>query len=784
MGEVYRADDLKLGQAVALKFLPRSLEHDESRLTLLLGEVKLARQVSHPNVCRVWDAGETDGLHFVAMEYVDGEDLGSLLRRIGRLPEERGVKIAREICAGLAAIHDQGVLHRDLKPSNVMIDGRGRVRIADFGLATLAHSAGGDDSRAGTVAYMAPEQLAGREVTERSDVYALGLVLYEVFTGHHAFDSGRTPSLRQSDSRPETPSSHVRSLDPVVERAILRCLEPDPALRPASALAVANALPGGDPLLSALIAGETPSPEMVAASGGAGGLRPLVAFGLFAAFALGLFGTIALAERRGLPFGPEDKSYAALRDRADEWVRSLGAAHAGDDVVDGFSREHAIPGTGREAKMPGIFYWYRRSPVPVLHVVEERAFRGESRFAIPALDVPGAMAMRSDLRGRLVEFRRFPAAGDTQTGAEPDWRPFLDSAGLDHVRPVADVPQTTAPVPTQARVAWTAEADGGERHVEGGIYGGRVTFFAVGAPYVAESPTRAEMIASTLTGFIPVVLLGLVIYFARRNLIEGRADARGAVRLAVIGSVIGGLGFNFLPNPRILVSGGLLGVSISIGLFFVALLTFAYLALEPIMRRQHPEWLVSWARLLDGRWGDRLVGRDVLVGLLGGVMAALVGELGGYWGKSIPGGDFEAAAMGGWRALAVVLRGMTFGPMMSMVLALILALLQRALRRKTLGWIAWLPVAAFLMWAGASWPMAWSRLLEAAILGYVLHRWGLLGMAVATAVFSIFNDEYLTTHLSAPYAGVTTAGLLVIGAIAVWSSIVAARAPRGASRSA
>src|SRR4029077_4963276 len=121
-----------------------------------------------------------------------------------------------------------------------------------------------------------------------------------------------------------------------------------------------------------------------------------------------------LSERRGLPFGPEDKPYAALRDRADDWARTLGAAHAGDDVVDGFSRDEAgssgvKPGRG----IPGIFYWYRRSPLPVTLVFEERVHRGKSRFAIPALDVPGAIAMRFDLRGRLLEFRRFPATTDT-----------------------------------------------------------------------------------------------------------------------------------------------------------------------------------------------------------------------------------------------------------------------------------------------------------------------------------------------------------------------------------
>ena len=124
MGEVYRAEDLKLGQPVALKFLPDGHGEDDRRLARLLNEVRLARQVSHPNVCRVYDVAEVDGMHFMAMEYVDGEDLSSLLRRIGRLPHEKALEISRQICAGLAAAHEQGILHRDLKPANVMIDGR------------------------------------------------------------------------------------------------------------------------------------------------------------------------------------------------------------------------------------------------------------------------------------------------------------------------------------------------------------------------------------------------------------------------------------------------------------------------------------------------------------------------------------------------------------------------------------------------------------------------------------------------------------------------------------
>src|SRR5579872_5903121 len=175
MGEVYRADDLTLGQAVALKFLPDAAASDEALLERFRNEVRIARRVSHPNVCRVYDVGEVDGQTFFTMEYVDGEDLASLLRRIGRLPHDKAVEIARQLCAGLAAAHERGVVHRDLKPANVMIDGDGNVRITDFGLAVATSDA--DAAHAGTPQYMAPEQLRGARASVRSDLYALGLVL-------------------------------------------------------------------------------------------------------------------------------------------------------------------------------------------------------------------------------------------------------------------------------------------------------------------------------------------------------------------------------------------------------------------------------------------------------------------------------------------------------------------------------------------------------------------------------------------------------------------------------
>ena len=189
MGEVYRADDLKLGQAVALKFLPDHLLRDGAALARFHREVRVARQVSHKNVCRVYDVGETDGRQFLSMEYIKGEELSSLLRRIGSLPVDKSIQLARQICAGLNAAHDVGVLHRDLKPANIMIDGDGNARILDFGLAGLSEELPESELAAGTPAYMAPEQLEGKEQTAKTDIYSLGLVLYELFTSRKAFEA-------------------------------------------------------------------------------------------------------------------------------------------------------------------------------------------------------------------------------------------------------------------------------------------------------------------------------------------------------------------------------------------------------------------------------------------------------------------------------------------------------------------------------------------------------------------------------------------------------------------
>ncbi len=236
MGDVWRADDLVLGTPVALKLILAASASDRARI---LEEVRLARQITHRAVCRVFDVGEADDTIFFSMEFVQGEDLAALLRRTGRLTSERVVEIAHQLCAGLAAAHAEGVFHRDLKPANILIDQDGRVRITDFGIAVTTSDLA-PNVIVGTLGYMAPEQLAADAGTSnRTDIYALGVVLFELVTGqpYHTL-SPEDPSPRLSRLAP--------GVDPDLARTILRATARDPKDRPASALEMSKGLPDID----------------------------------------------------------------------------------------------------------------------------------------------------------------------------------------------------------------------------------------------------------------------------------------------------------------------------------------------------------------------------------------------------------------------------------------------------------------------------------------------------------------------------------------------------------
>jgi serine/threonine-protein kinase len=630
MGEVYRASDLKLGQSVALKFLPAATAKNPQLVARFHAEVRIARQLSHPNVCRVYDIGEVDGSTFLSMEYVDSEDLRSLLRRIGRLPGDKALEIARKLCAGLAAAYDKGVLHRDLKPANVMIDGRGQVLIADFGLAALAAQLDSVHLRDGTPAYMAPEQLAGREVSVRSDVYALGLVLYEMFTGRLAFEksSGRIA--------PTAVSSLAKDVDPLVERVILRCLEVDPRNRPASALAVAASLPGGDPLAAALAAGDTPTPGMVAASGDTQGISVRTAGICLAWILVGMVAAVILgAKANVLRRTPFPHSPEILAHQAGEMIQSFGYTATPADRVYTFSFDTACgtfmekqgkPAAYRDqlakGQLPLIHFWYRQSPQPL---VVNSPFSAVSSDDPPPV-ISGMIGLNLDPQGRLLQLDVVPPQIEDKLlpSAPFDWKALFTAAGLDMTRFSSAEPQWVSLTPFDARAAWTgsyASAPEIPMRIEAASWRGKPVFFRVIGPW--SKPERMTQSAGVAPGDLVVLLLVLALgaFLAWRNFRAKRGDIRGANRVAAFVFALAWLDdmlsthhIAALSEANVIVLGAIINAAVP-----AATIWAVYLAFEPYVRRRWPQSMITWSRVLSGGFRDPLVGAHLLFGLALGI---------------------------------------------------------------------------------------------------------------------------------------------------------------------
>jgi serine/threonine-protein kinase len=228
MGHVYRVLDKKLGEEVALKVIKPEVASDEKTIQRFRNELKTARKIGHPNVTRMYDLGEDEGTHYITMEYVRGEDLKSFIRRSGRLTVDKAITIAGQVCEGLAEAHRQGVVHRDLKPQNVMIDRDGNARIMDFGIARLLTGKGitGAGTFIGTPEYMSPEQVEGRDIDQRSDIYSLGIVLYEMLTGRRPFEGATAldVAVKQKSETPPDPKQFNPQISDELDRVILRCL--------------------------------------------------------------------------------------------------------------------------------------------------------------------------------------------------------------------------------------------------------------------------------------------------------------------------------------------------------------------------------------------------------------------------------------------------------------------------------------------------------------------------------------------------------------------------------
>jgi serine/threonine-protein kinase len=805
MGEVYRAEDLKLGQQVALKFLPEQLAQDGAGLARLYREVNVARQISHPNVCRVFDIGETGTDHFLSMEYVDGEDLASLLRRIGRLPTDKAADIARQLCAGIAAAHENDVLHRDIKPANIMIDGRGRVRITDFGLAAAT-----DEIRflepAGTREYMAPEQFGNDELSLKTDVYALGLVLYEIFTGKRAFEpeGGKQISRRQQRRPPVPPSALVKDIDPTLERVILRCLEKDPQSRP-TIRQIAAALGGGDPLAAAVAAGEIPSPEMLAASPLEGALRASVG-AAYLALTLASIALMVFLSGRGLLHGyvPLKQPPEVLASNAASCAENLGYRVSAADHAHGFiSDDGYLDYLGRTDRSPtrwerlrtgypaALRFWYRQSPYPLI----PRSRRYVSRDD-PELDSPGMFTVVLDTTGRMLEFEGIPPSETPAGQGTPDWAALFEWAGLDMSGFERVKPLFVARSASTERAAWNGSLPGSPGmtlHVEAAAFKGVPVFFKIVWPwadpvareyrtppdgragYQQGAGSRQFFLFSFATYLLATVTC---IMIARRNLRAGRGDRRGALKLAIYLFVTQMLAW-FFQSHHVRSAGeiDLFYSAIAWALFYSGELWLLYIALEPYVRQRWPYNLISWSRLLAGNIRDPSVGRDILLGAVFGAASTLLAAysylafmlLGSAPDKPPAVGLGGLGGVGGAIAQMLAMQKEVLSdPMYALVVLLLASILLRRDRPAiVVTWIVFTLGGGLLV--GAQFLPSWCA-AALVVGGYiaVLTRIGLL----SAITFQLYNftllNFQLTSDFSAWYAGSTVIALLMMVSLAYY----------------
>jgi serine/threonine-protein kinase len=727
------------------------------------------------------------------MEYVDGEDLASLLRRIGRLPADKAAEMARRLCLGLAAAHQKGVLHRDLKPTNIMIDGRGHVLITDFGIAAFAGQFQGTE-RAGTAAYMAPEQLTGSPASIHSDLYSLGLVLFEMFTGKRPFEATSIQELVAArQARPLlTASVLVKDLDPAIDRIISKCLDPDPRARRASAFAIASAIPGEDALMAAVAAGQTPSPDMVAASGPLEGLPPRTALScalsIVAALVLIalLSGRASLIERAHL-----ERSADSLDESARRILRSVGQSELARDSAHGFFFTPAFLRYqndrfgNRWDNMPAvapqpIAFWYRESPT----YLEPHSFMccdgvpGGISLWEPAPQIPGERLLVLSTSGQLEHIEVLPphAEDSSDNSANFDWNSAFAAAGIRMEDFQSVSPQWLPQFFADKRAAWLGSYPGGPSgslRVEAASQRGRLVFFqtvtAFSRPGHDEPFQRPP--AQQASDMIGVVLVTAVttlgLWLALRNLRLRRVDRRGAFRLLAIGYVLDVFTWVLLGAhvPAINFEWRLLEMATSWALFRAAVLWLFYVALEPYVRRRWPHALISWSRLLAGHFRDAKVGGDVLIGVTAGCAAALLFQL--YQALIKPWVDLgPLTALKGPRHSAGLWLADLYSSVVLAFIALLLFLLLRTVLRRQ-----WLAVAAFGLVQGAL--VAFKVIKDGTIVGIqyllvalFLVRFGFVTVATAIFVYTISVSFPITANVSSWYFGSSLFAMFSIALLA------------------
>jgi serine/threonine-protein kinase len=770
MGQVFKAQDTQLRQMVALKFLFKNRAADAVWIERLKQEVTLAQRVSHDNVCRVHHYQESDQGSFLVMEYAATGSLDSHLKKTasGRILPEDANALGRQLCDGLEAVHEKGLFHCDLKPGNILLDEKGRAKLADFGLAVMAERMRPEDARQGTRQYMAPELLDGHPPSIHSDIYALGAVLYEMITGQRPFAGKSEIEIRNLQrSPPMKPTALQPDLDPAFDRAIMPCLESDPEKRPGSAREVKEKLP---PL----------SRRHSKEQGGEGRIPVRTALVLAAVAILGFLVHAAVADRtmayRQLP---RMLSNARLQAEAEKMAEAIGgsltpgpARHWGhewdlDRIRYAANGHPELWRWNPDALSPLVYFWFRAGP-------EYHAPTNRPAPTDPTLLLEGMVCLMLDPEGRLLEYHavppREPAVAPTRNQEERRIRwenKVLPYSGLTRDSFARRAPSNRPPV--FADDAWALQETDGKKIVEFAVCDEgpnkpeQLVYYRVCEPLEngvrrdriqgenVDAGSRRKMAGELGTLVILIAVLAAA-PLAWRNWRLGRADVTGNLRVVGLYAATNLIGWLFITDhlPSIQVERVMLMNMCGMTVVWGVLLFICCLSIEPYMRQRWPERLSSWLRLLSGGFRDPLVGRDVLYGLISGVAVALIIKsaawAGGNYYLIAPVYDPMTPNVSPGLAISLV----AFSVVRTAGTFVVLLLLGVALRRE---WLAWIVLVLIITVIGMqplvsmsrSSPFAWAGLLGmAALLVFTAVRFGWVASLVGYFTASLLNIMPLT----------------------------------------
>ncbi|MHB1699438.1 MAG: serine/threonine-protein kinase [Acidobacteriaceae bacterium] len=799
MGRVYRAEDLKLGQTVALKFLPPAMSTDPAWLGRFLAEVRTAREVTHPNVCRVHDiveiqGGGTDGIHFLTMEYVDGENLSALLKRFGRLPTEKALQMARQITAGLAAAHARGVLHRDLKPANVMVDGRGQTKITDFGLAIIAMDSTRATEVAGTPGFMAPELFTGGAATGRSDLYSLGLVLYELLTGKPAYKS-KDPKTRKE--APVPLRRHSPKVPADVEHIVMKCLQQDPTQRPSSAAEVLKEFPLVDELEAAIARGETPSPDMLAAAATEEPLQLWKAWALLGVTLLGAFGCLLLSPRATL-LGqrPPALSTDDMNHRAQEILRALGlppTARASSSVfVDNAPMAEYISEKTRNrdihhAEQGSVLLTYRLYDKGSLLPIGLGSSNQPTQTD-PAMNRPGMISLDVDSNGNLIRLVNMPHQDETVDRASlrpTDYAAAFAAAGLDprlmHPIPVDLTPPSACDEQREWEGIYPGHPETPIKFMAAAWYG-KFVYLRVVTPW--NQPISVLRSFYTATWGTMILYIGFFLTafpLARRNLQSRRGDLQGATTLSLfifsvlmLASVVG-ISLTNGSDPTFT----WMLTKIAYGLLAAALTWLGYVAMEPFARKRVPRLLVSSTLLLQRRFTSPTLARDLLLGVSAGAFVACFEfTMTTLLRPHLPAIELwvgDPSLLDGVLRWADTLLSLAGQILVTVALVIPFFIALRVFLKHT--WLASVLLAALVLIGHVATNHAPINILVEAIwavvLAFLVARVGMVAAATFVFIAEIFERTPWTMHLGSWMFAPMAATLAVVLALALYSFYIA-----------